>query len=149
MKSSTISDRPTLFIDTWGWLVLADKREPDHLELAVLQEAYEDRQEGWVTSDYVLDETITRIFARRPFDDATRSCERILRARDTGILRVERITPERFQAAYSMRLLLDDKPRISFTDLTSMCIMRELGLRHVVTHDNHFQQIGLGFIALP
>lgn len=149
MKSSTISDRPPLFIDTWAWLVLADRSELQHAAVNSLREAYARRRAGWTTSDYVLDETITRVFARRPFEDAVRFSERIFRARDAGVLRIEPIGRERFRRAYDMRLLLDDKPRISFTDLTSMCVMRELGLSHVVTQDSHFRQVGLGFVTLP
>lgn len=149
MKSSTISDRPPLFIDTWAGLVLADRRELDHAKLSALREDYAHRKGAWVTSDYVLDETFTRVFARRPFDDAVRFCERILHARDVGLLRIESVTRERFAEAYRLRILLRDKPRISFTDLTSMCVMQELGLRHVVTRDSRFLQAGLGFETLP
>ena len=143
------SERPQLFVDTWGWLALEDERDPSHKEVRTLRRAYANRRGGWTTTDYVLDETITRLFARRPFEESERFCNGILSARDHGILRVEPITNQRFEAAYRMRLLLDDKPRISFTDLTSMCVMRELGLRHVVTRDSHFVQVGLGFVTLP
>jgi predicted nucleic acid-binding protein len=143
------SERPALFIDTWAWLVLADEREPAHAEVRALRKDYANRRAGWVTSDYVLSETITRVFSRRPFDDARTYCDSILKARDLGFLQVETITPERSREAYRMRTRLDDKPRISFTDLTSMCVMRDRGLRHIVTKDSHFLQAGLGFLTLP
>ena len=144
-----ISERPRLFVDTWGWLALEDEREPSHRDVRALRAAYADRRGGWVTTRYVLDETITRLFARRPFAEAREFCSGILESADEGLLSLEPITRERFRRAYDMRLLLDDKPRISFTDLTSMCVMRDLGLRHVVTQDSHFLQVGLGFVTLP
>ncbi|MFO8163330.1 MAG: hypothetical protein R6T98_04120, partial [Desulfatiglandales bacterium] len=62
---------------------------------------------------------------------------------------VEWITPLRFEEAKKMRLKFDDKPRISFTDLTSMTVMKELGLRDIVTADDHFEHVGLGFQLRP
>jgi predicted nucleic acid-binding protein len=38
-----------------------------------------------------------------------------------------------------------DKPRISFTDLTSMVVMTEMGITSILTQDEHFTQVGMGF----
>ena len=48
-----------------------------------------------------------------------------------------------------VRKRFQDKPRISFTDLTSMTIMQELDIQHVLTADAHFLQVGMGFISVP
>ena len=58
-------------------------------------------------------------------------------------------TAKRFSDAWRLRLRYSHKPRISFTDLTSFVVMRELGLQHVLTGDAHFEQVGLGFVRLP
>ena len=42
-----------------------------------------------------------------------------------------------------------DKPAISFPDLTSFVVMRELGIRNVLTADSHFAQVQLGFRRVP
>ena len=52
-------------------------------------------------------------------------------------------------AGRRLRLRYHDKPRISFTDLTSFVVMRELGLHRVLTGDAHFEQVGLGFVRFP
>jgi predicted nucleic acid-binding protein len=62
---------------------------------------------------------------------------------------VEEVSRERFGAALELRFQFSDKPKISFTDLTSMVIMREFGIVDVMTADNHFRQVGLGFHTLP
>ena len=49
----------------------------------------------------------------------------------------------------ALRLKLHDKPTISFTDLTSMVVMEELGINQVMTGDAHFSQVGLGFQLVP
>jgi len=59
------------------------------------------------------------------------------------------ISSVRFKAAQALRVKFKDKPDISFTDLCSMVVMRELGLRKVLTEDEHFVQVGFGFERLP
>ncbi len=48
-----------------------------------------------------------------------------------------------------MRRQFSDKPKISFTDLSSMVIMVELGISDILTEDRHFALVGLGFRSLP
>jgi predicted nucleic acid-binding protein len=45
---------------------------------------------------------------------------------------MERVTSERFATAWELRKQFQDKPGISFTDLTSMAIIRDLGLSLVI-----------------
>jgi predicted nucleic acid-binding protein len=147
MKPSTAIERPLLFVDTWGWIVLADAGDPRHDEVVALRRRH--TEDGiLVTTDYVLDETFTRLFGGSPFAEAERFCSAVLRARDTGMVRVEPVTSERFARAYRMRLRYRDK-RISFTDLTSFVVMSELGIRDVLTADAHFAAVQLGFRTTP
>jgi predicted nucleic acid-binding protein len=62
---------------------------------------------------------------------------------------MERVTPERFEEAKELRLKYHDKPRISFTDLTSMVIMEQLHIKDILTEDEHFEHAGMGFIRRP
>ena len=149
MKHSTAFEPEPLFVDTWGWLALEDRQDPAHALVEGLRREYAERGGLWVTTDYVLDETITRLFSRRPFAEAERFCAGLFRARQSGLLVVEAISPARFENAYRLRLRYRDKPRISFTDLTSFTVMEELGIRRVLTADEHFQQAQLGFQVLP
>ncbi len=147
MKSYTVSDR--LFIDTWGWLVLANDADPSHRLVRDLRVQSDSQGLSWVTTDYVLDETVTRLFASTAYSEAVKFFDAIFRAQELGSLAIETIGPERFQAAWKLRLKYKDKPRISFTDLTSFVVMREIGVRHVLTGDAHFRQAGLGFQPIP
>jgi len=138
-----------LFIDTWGWLVLADGRDPDNRKAVQLRRDCTDSGGTLITTDYVLDETITRLYARRPYAEARSFCGSIFATRDAGILRIESVTPERFARSYELRLRFRDKPRISFTDLTSFTVMEELGTSRVMTADKHFAEVRLGFEIVP
>jgi predicted nucleic acid-binding protein len=147
MKTFTGSE--PLFIDTWGWLVLAKEKDPSFREVARLSRQSAERGGRWITSDYVLDEALTRLFAGSPFQQAKEFFEAIFDSKARGSLIIETINSERFQAAWRLRLRYKDKPRISFTDLTSFVVMRQAGIRHVLTGDAHFARAGLGFHILP
>ncbi len=143
MKHSIRGD--ALFVDTWGWLALADAKDPAHAR------ADETRRAGrsLITTDYVLDETFTRLFARCGFALARRFRDALMEAAALSQLTLERITPERFDAAYRMRVRYRGKPDVSFTDFTSFVVMRELGIRDALTGDAHFEQVQLGFRRVP
>jgi predicted nucleic acid-binding protein len=135
-----------LFVDTWGWLALADRGDAKHGAAA---ECYRERSKlsrQVVTSNFVLDELLTLLFLRLPFGEAEKFASAVLAS--PGVT-TEMVTRERFKAAMELRLRLADKPRISFTDLTSMVIMKEVGISEVMTADSHFLQVGMGFRALP
>lgn len=138
-----------LFIDTWGWLTLRDRREARHKEVQALYHKVRDQNGRFFTTDYVLDETFALLFKRLPFFQARESMERLDEAMQKGYLQLEWITPERFEEAKRLRLKFQDKPRISFTDLTSMVVMNELGITNILTGDTHFAQVGMGFVTVP
>ncbi len=139
------SDEPALFVDTWGWIELF----AGNLSVQSLLTASPTSAVRWVTTDYVLDEMITRLYTSSHPSRVEEFCDLVFQASEAGPLKVETITPERFDEAYRLRRRFRDKPRISFTDFTSFVVMRELGLRRVITADLHFKQIGMGFQLLP
>ena len=140
---------PRCFVDTWGWLVLANDRDPAFEKVAALRSEASDPAHAWVTTDYVLDETVTRLFASAPYLKARRFCEAIFEAAELGSVVIERITEERFLKAWQLRLRYRDKPRISFTDLSGFVVMKEAGITAAITGDAHFEHAGLGFRRLP
>lgn len=135
-----------LFVDTWGWLVLEDREDPRHSAAA---QSYKERSKTGgriITSNFVLDETMTLLFQRRPFEEAWKFSNTLLRSPS---ITVESVSEARFHETLAWRRRFSDKPDISFTDLSSMVIMQELGITEVLTADRHFRQVGLGFHTLP
>lgn len=78
-----------IFIDTWGWLALRDKREPRHPEVNHFYRDFRRRRGTAYTNDYVLDETVTLLFRRLPFSTAKESLESIQQAVAEGYLHLE------------------------------------------------------------
>jgi predicted nucleic acid-binding protein len=135
-----------LFVDTWGWLALADHNDAKHEFAAACYRERSRLSRHVVTSNFVLDELLTLLFLRLPFAEAAKFANATLASSRVA---TEVVTPERFKMAMRLRLEFADKPRISFTDLTSMVIMKELGISEVLTADSHFVQAGMGFRILP
>ena len=138
-----------LFIDTWGRIVLGNVRELRHAEITEFYSSWKKQKGVSYTTDYVLDETFTLLFRRLSFKEAKDSLDIIDLAIKEGYLRLERITAERFEKAKGLRIKFRDKPRVSFTDLTSMVVMAERGITDILTEDDHFTQVGMGFQKIP
>lgn len=141
--------RSSVFVDTWGWLVLANQKEgvfPSVREV-YLQEVRSGSPV--VTSDYVLDEVVTFLFPKAPASLVVKYLRQLFASVETGAIRLERVGPERFERAWKMRLKYQDHPEISFTDFTSFVIMEETGVKRALTNDRHFEAVNLGFVKVP
>lgn len=138
-----------LFIDTWGWLTLHDRQESDHVKTVKL---YQDfiKQNGVIyTTDYVLDETFTLFFRRLNSYQANQAMEKLLKTFENDNFNLIFINEARFYEVSKMRTKYKDKPFISFTDLSSMIVMKEYKINYVLTEDDHFNQVGMDFIKVP
>src|SRR5579859_6003109 len=82
--SSALASPAPCFIDTWAWLVLANDNDPAFTAVANLRVDAAGRAGAWVTTDYILDETFTRLFAAAPFLKARRFAEAIFQAAESG-----------------------------------------------------------------
>ena len=128
---------------------MRDRRETRHIEVADFYHDFRIQGGDVYTSDYVLDETFTLLFKRLPFAQAQESVEMLDQAILANFLNLEWITPERFAQTKDLRLKIQDKSQISFTDLSSMVIMEELGISLILTADAHFTHIGFDFQLAP
>ena len=138
-----------VFIDTWGWITLFNKREKRHEEITKWYLDFR-QQKGIIhTTDYVLDETFTLIFRRTSVDIAINAMKKIEEAIEKGYIILDRITSERFDKAKELRLKYRDKPLISFTDLTSIIVMSEIGMDRILTEDEHFKYLETHFQRVP
>lgn len=139
----------SVLIDSWGWLGLFDVRDQDHMKAkeAILGALHGGAE--LITTDYVLGETITLLFRRVDRNRGAEVLRDLLGFIEDANVVVERISGLRFAEAVDLRFRYDDKPRISFTDLTSIVVMEELGIRDIITRDRDFLAVNLGFRLVP
>ena len=138
-----------IFVDTWALLALANRRDSFHNIASICYESIVERSFSLVTTDYVLDETITALFKEVRFNEAAKFIQALLEATDSGQIVLERIDEERFRSAWLLRKIYRDKPDFSFTDLSSFVVMKELSITTAFTGDIHYEKAGLGFEIMP
>ena len=132
-----------LFVDTGGWMSLADERDPLHLECMRTRDGWLEQGGILVTSDYVMDETLTLIRMRIDIKAAERWWEQVA---ESPRVKWEWINTERAEKARAWFFRWKDKS-FSFTDCTSFILMRELHINKALTGDRHFLEAG--FEILP
>ncbi|OFW12619.1 MAG: hypothetical protein A3F70_02140 [Acidobacteria bacterium RIFCSPLOWO2_12_FULL_67_14] len=132
-----------LFVDTAGWIACADGTDPAHARCCAARDAALEAGQTLVTTDFVVDETLTLIRLRLGLGAAKAWWQQI---DGSPRLRWERIDSDRFEKARHMFFQYRDKD-FSFTDCTSFVIMRDIRLTHAITTDRHFRQ--MGFEVLP
>jgi predicted nucleic acid-binding protein len=138
-----------IFVDSWAWIALAVVRDQYHAAAKAQHTALCQSGLRYVTTNFVLAETITYLFGNTPVDDARAFVDSVLGAIDTGAYSLIDIDSRLFRLAWQMRWKYRDKPDISFVDLTSMVVMQDLGITDVFTGDAHFRQVGPGFRLVP
>ena len=148
MKNS-MAGEVNAFIDTWGWVSLLSKREAKHSRVDNSYRLLRASDGLLYTTDDVLNETFTLLFRRLAIQQALYAIERTEEAVKSAYLTLEWIDETRFEKAKALRRKFLDKPHISFTDLTTMVVMSELKILDVLTEDDHFVQVGLGFRKVP
>lgn len=137
-----------VFIDTSGWLALGYRQDPIHEPASRLYRELRGQGASVFTSDYVLDELVTVLFAGEFTNETLRFVKGVLFAATGGYLHVERITPEHILATLKLRYHLDI-PLASLTDLTTMVVMQQRGIKQILTRDLIFIKAGLDFELLP
>ena len=138
----------SVFFDTWGWVAIANKNDKHHNEVFDFYREFLLSGGTPITSDYVLSETFTLLKVRTQIEGVIRFGEGLLQAISVGKIILEYITPSRWREAWDLLKKFQDKPKISFCDLSSFVIMREFDIKHVLTNDTHFEHIGFRFKKL-
>src|SRR5262249_17257957 len=100
------------------------------------------RKRGFVTTDYVLDETATLLKARQKTHLLGELFDRVERS---AACRVEWTDSGRFHNVPTF-FLKQANQNWSFTDCLSFPVMTEVRVREALTKDTHFEQAG--FAAL-
>ena len=132
-----------LFVDTAGWMSMADKNDKLNKECIRTRDKWLEKGNLLVTTDYVIDETLTLIRMRIGIDGADKWWSQVS---GSPRLKVEWIHFERFEKACRYFFKWRDKS-FSFTDCTSFVVMKELKLKRALTGDKHF--IEAEFEILP
>ena len=103
-----------------------------------------------VTRDYVIDEALTMLITSRKggYHFALNLLKYLFgESKDNSIIKIEWISPDRFQlAAEVFRRYNRDKTWL-FTDGASFAVMKELKIKTAFPLDDHFEQMGFKILG--
>jgi predicted nucleic acid-binding protein len=123
-----------IFVDTGAWFALLVADDPCHDPFRDFRER---STEAFVTTDYVLDETLTLLKVRR---SARLAIEASRPLWDGTLGRVEYCTRPDIEQGLAIFRKYRDKGW-SFTDCTSFAFMKRRGLTLALATDGHFDQL--------
>ena len=124
-----------IFVDTGAWYASLVPTDPDHGRAA----AWLARNHSpLITTDYILDETLTLLRARGERRRALLVGARFFQG---AIAEIHKITNADLERAWDVFNQFEDKAW-SFTDCTSKVVIEELGITVAFAFDHHFQQFG-------
>ena len=127
-----------VFMDTAGFLALWDAADEHHGRALRLQGELVRKGRRFLTTDYIVDETVTLLLMRHSHAAAADFLQTVTASES---LHLHWVTPDRFHAAAAFFARHDDK-EWSFTDCVSFELMHDLKVQDCFTTDRHFRQAG-------
>jgi len=124
-----------IFVDTGAWFASVVPWDANH---AVASAWLNRNQESLVTTDYVIDETLTLLRVRKEATLALTLGEQFFHGQ---LASVHFLTEQELREAWQVFRQFGDK-EWSFTDCTSKVIVEKLGLANAFAFDRHFRQFG-------
>ena len=124
-----------IFVDTGAWYASLVPTDPDHAKAVQWLAA---NHSPLLTTDYVIDETLTLLRARGERKRALLLGARFFQA---NLAEIHKITFADLTLAWKTFERFDDK-NWSFTDCTSKVVMEQLDIKVAFAFDHHFQQFG-------
>lgn len=127
-----------VFVDTSAWIALNDKNDQYHNRAAAKSSEIKRQKIELITSEYIIDESITLIryrvshYAAVIFGDALFN---------SSIVNIMDVKDEDRLKAWDFFKKYKDK-ELSFTDCTSFAIMEKSRLHKAFTFDEHFKKVG-------
>ncbi len=127
-----------LFADTGAWCALYDKSDIHHARALSFLQELRGQKVRLITSDYILDETLTLLRFRAGHKEAVEFGKWVLQS---PLVKVVKVNEDIWQTAWEIFVRYNDKA-FSFTDCTSFAIMQKLGIINAFAFDHNFEQMG-------
>jgi len=128
-----------IFIDTSAWYAVEVEDDVNHKAACkFIAQITSGKHGAGITTDYILDETLTLLRSRRGLDSALSFINKFRKSKS---IRVFWINEDLFDKALDTFQSSGSK-KWSFTDCTSFALMRELNVSEAFCFDMHFREAG-------
>ena len=124
-----------IFVDTGAWFASLIPTDPDHPNAVAWLNT---NRSPLLTTDYVIDETLTLLRARGEKKRALLLGERFFHS---GLSLIHKVTDTDLMLAWETFERFADKDW-SFTDCTSKVVIEQLDIKQAFAFDHHFKQFG-------
>lgn len=124
-----------IFVDTGAWFAAVVPSDPNHPHAAAFLAS---NQEPLITSDFIIDETLTLLRARGEHSRALALGERFFAGE---IAEITYLSEADVRRAWAIFRDYNDKGW-SFTDCASKALTDRLGIQTAFAFDRHFRQFG-------
>jgi uncharacterized protein len=129
-----------IYVDTSAWYAVEVEDDINHDAACKFLSKMATGKHGIsITTDYVLDETLTLLRSRRGLKSAEGFIDKIRRSKSVRVFWVDEGL---FEKALELFKASEGKSW-SFTDCTSFSLMQELSISDAFTFDKHFREAGL------
>ena len=129
-----------IFVDSGAWIALFSRRDQFHTEARAVQDSLRQQRAKLLTTDYIIDETVTRLRYDAGFQAADSFFCTIERAEGTDDLVVATIDRPTFEQAKRLFRQYSSE-KLSFTDCTSFVVCQTYGIS--AAFDQHFPIMGI------
>lgn len=129
-----------IFVDIGAWFASVVPSDADH---ASASQWLRQNAEPLLTTDYVVDETLTLLRARGEPQRGIRLGEQFFRG---TLARVYFLTEDDILETWEVFRKFSDKDW-SFTDCSSKVVMEKLAITHAFCFDHHFAQFGSAVVV--
>ena len=131
-----------IFVDSSAWIALSNSRDQHYDEAITIFNRLLQRRMQIVTTDYVIDETVTRLRYDLSHTAAVKFLDVIERTGQEDTLTVIGVDKRLFQEA--LRLFRQyNSARLSFTDCTSFAVCQRFEIAEVFAFDSDFEMMGI------
>ena len=131
-----------IFVDTGAWIAILNPNDQYHREAVAVYRHFQQQKTRFLTTDYVIDETVTRLRYDTNHSVAVMFLERIELLVETRVLTLVEIDNRIFREAITL-FRQYDSARLSFTDCTSFVMCRENDILEAFAFDQHFSMMGI------
>ena len=131
-----------IFVDSGAWIALVSQRDQHYNDAVTIFNDLIQQRTQLLTTDYVIDETATRLRYKVNHSIAVQFLNLIESSKVTGRLTVTEIDSALFQEAEQLFRQYDDV-KLSFTDCTSFAVCQQHYISEAFAFDQHFPMMGI------
>lgn len=131
-----------IFVDTSAWVAFVLKDETNHRKVHAYFDNETKAKSVFFTSDYVLDETYTRLLTNQSVFSAKKFREKIIEAKEMERLAILWTDKGICDKAWEYFMKFSDH-KLSFTDATIYTLVKKFTIDEVLTLDKGFKKSGL------